>query len=176
MSANWMNNSRLNFLHFLGSLSGMQLLTLFWSIAVISVCGVFLPEPSAIILMSFIEIILVIIWFGYPIALYFCFSSRGLKRIIVSLLLLCAIATGFWLSIFNYYHEIWNTTVISILELLLFGVVCFSGASALKRVETIDQESSRPNTLLTAIALFAFPIFGAYIHNRFRLAMHRTNS
>lgn len=167
-----MNSSNSKFARILASITGMGLLTAFWTVGALMVCGIVLQGPLLIAFASCVVFALVVMWFGYPIALYYCFG-KGSSRAVIVLLLSLVVFVVFAIEVFNHYvHiQIAQSYITGSMELILIGTVFFVGAFALKIGEKKAHIPPRANVLLTTLALFTFPIFAAYIHNRFRQAI-----
>ncbi len=168
------HSSDSKFVSTLASISGMKLLTVFWVIGAATVFGVTIQGPLLKVFVLVIELTLAVIWLGYPVVLYYCFA-RGPNRVVIVLLLVLAVIIGYAIGAFSRYINFQGISAytISLVELLLIVTVFFTGAYALRMCEKRAHLQPHANIFLTTLALFAFPIFGAYIHNRFRQAVFK---
>lgn len=151
--------------------SGRQLLFVFWVLFLVAGACAVVPASQSTVVGVVTQLILGLFWFGYPVALFRCLSE-GRRGGGGALLLLGAIAIGYWLSVFASTDG--GGTVWGVVAPVVGAVLVFSpfvaGAVALKNAEHRAQLKSQAGVVLTALALFAFPFFGAYVHERFRRA------
>ena len=151
------------------SVTGKSLLVAFWVAFFIAGASVTLPTPLSTALGGLAQLALALIWLGYPISMFYYFARGRGRTIGVSLLSFCALA-GYVLSVFAYSKNAGVATA-RVASLLGFGLILalfFAGARALKEGEKAANAESKAGIVATAVALFALPFFGAYIHERFR--------
>jgi hypothetical protein len=155
----------------LASLSGRSLLVAFWMAFIVSALATALPVPASGVFAAVGQFVLAIIWLGYPIGLFHCFAARKV-RIVGVPVMTCGVLIGYVLSVFVYDKggELARSTVAPLLGAAFIFAPFIAGAHALKEGEKRAKLSHTANVVLTAFALFAFPFFGAYVHERFRRA------
>ena len=85
-------------------------------------------------------------------------------------LLICGAVLGYALSVFVYSENagLMRGRVAPLLGAALIAAPFVAGAFALKEGERAARAESKIGVVATTAALFAFPFFGAYIHDRFR--------
>lgn len=152
----------------LTSISGKALLVMFWAAFFVAGVAVGLPWPVSTMVGGTAQLVLALIWIGYPIALLYCLSGRRVRRIGVPLIA-CGALVGYGLSVLLYDTTggFWRSTAAPLLGAVLIFAPFAAGAYALCSGEKAANSANTRNLVATALALFAFPFFGAHCHKRF---------
>lgn len=153
------------------SKSGRQVLAMFWVVFLVAGVSAAAPAQPSTVFGIVTQLALGLFWFGYPIALYRCLSADKHSNSGV-VLLVAAIALGYSLSVFASSESgsgVWGVVAPASGVVLVFSPFV-AGAVALKNAENQARLKSAAGVAVTALALFAFPFFGAYVHERFRRA------
>jgi hypothetical protein len=149
--------------------SGRQLLVTFWVVFLVAGSCAAVTSPQSSVVGSLAQLMLGLFWFGYPVALFRCLSDDK-RRSGGAILLVGAIALGYWLSVFASSES--GGTIRGVVAPVAGAVLVFlpfvAGALALRNAEDRVQLKSEASVVLTALALFAFPFFGGYVHDRLR--------
>ena len=163
--------------HVLASFSGKALLSAFWVSFVVAGLGAMLPVPLSTLISGIAQLILALIWIGYPIALFYSFTGPKARVIGVSMMV-CGVIIGYVLSVFVYDQNgnLVKSTVFPLLGAALVLAPFIASARALTDGERAAQTSQTASVATTAVALFALPFFGAYVHERFRRAVSMINT
>lgn len=158
----------------LTSTSGKALLVVFWITFLMASVAVGLPDQISTIVGVAAQLLLVIIWIGYPIALLACLSGHRVRSIGVPLIT-CVALIGYGLSVFvdDPSAGFWRSSVAPWLGAAFIFAPFAAGAYALWSAEKAAQFAHVRHPVATALALFAFPFFGAHIHKRFCLVYSR---
>src|SRR5262245_61589919 len=85
----------------LAATSGRSLLIVFWISFLVAGLAVALPVPLRTAVGSVAQVIVIVIWIGYPIALFRCFAGHKARGIGVPLMA-CGVVLGYGLSVFVY--------------------------------------------------------------------------
>ncbi|MFZ1869130.1 MAG: hypothetical protein WAU49_11645 [Steroidobacteraceae bacterium] len=151
------------------SVSGKSLLIAFWLAFLMAGVSVALPKPLSAAFGGVAQLALATIWIGYPISLFYYLANRNARAVGVSLLV-CGALLGYVLSVFGYSENagLVRGRVVPLLGAVLIAAPFVAGAFALKKGEKAASAESKIGIIATAVALFALPFFGAYIHERVR--------
>ena len=151
--------------------SGYHLLVVFWFVFVVTGACAAVPARQSTAVGVATQLALLLFWVGYPVVIFRCLveGQRGCRG---ASLLLGVIILGCWLSVFGATDV--GGPVRDMLLPVVGAVLVFSpfvaASVALTNAERRSQMDSNAGVVLTALALFSFPFFGAYVHDRFRRA------
>jgi len=118
------------------STSGRSLLIAFWIAFVVAGLAAVLPAPLSTVFGSVAQLVLVVIWVGYPIGLFHCFAEHK-ARIVGVPLMACGALIGYVLSVIVYDKsgEVARSTVALLLGAALIFTPFVAGAYALNEGE-----------------------------------------
>jgi len=151
------------------AMSGRQLLLVFWVTFLVAGACAAVPALQSSVVSIATQLALLLFWFGYPVVLFRCLLD-GQHSGLGALVLVGAIILGYWLSMFLATDGV--DPIRGVLVPVVGAVFVFSpfaaAAMVLVNVERRSQMDSKAGVVLTALALFGFPFFGGYVHERFR--------
>ncbi len=150
------------------SISGRSLLVAFWVAFLVAGISAALAAPISVIVGGAAQLALAVIWIGYPVGLFYSFAGQRARLVGVPLMI-CGALAGYVLSVFVYDKDdgVARSTVAPLLGAVLILIPFVAGAWSLKDGEKRTKVGPTANVVLTALALFALPFFGAYVHERF---------
>jgi hypothetical protein len=159
------------------SVSGRSLLITFWAAFLVAGLSVALTGPLSVFVGSAAQLVLAAIWIGYPIGLFQSFAGQKARLAGVPLMI-CGALAGYVLSVFVYEKDggAARSTVAPLVGAVLIFIPFIAGAYALKVGERRAKVGPSANVFVTALALFALPFFGAYVHERFCRARSRMHA
>ena len=158
-------------MRFLSSVSGPQLLFALWIAIVASELPRVLHMPGSAITNEIGELVLGIVWFGYPILVFRCFTESRMGTAVIAALivglLLAAILTRFTAD--QTADSPWVSVVTAAFVVSLFA----AGAYGLRRGEKKGLvRYSHTNALVAISSFIVLPLLGSFIHARVRRALN----
>lgn len=148
--------------------TGRSLLVAFWGAFFLCALATAVPRPYWFVAGGVTQLALLSVWVGYPLAVYWCFTSSKSKVVVLSLLIAAPILGG---AVARATENLSNAGLGSLLGFALFLAPFVAAASALRVGESVSFGRARTAFMTACVSFLLLPFLGVFIHSRVRSAI-----